>query len=56
MIDDVETGKANYEGSSKMVKKEPKYIFQLPNMMEWGETSEEMGHKYLQEVVGQPGY
>ena len=56
MIDDVETGKANYEGSSKMVKKDPKYIFQPLNMMEWGETSEEMGHKYLQEVVGQPEY
>ena len=25
-------------------------------MMEWGETSEEMGREYLQEVVGQPEY
>ena len=33
-----------------MIKKDLKYIFQLPNLMEWGEMSEEIGCEYLQEV------
>ena len=39
-----------------MIKKDSKYAFQLPNLKEWGEMSQEMECEYLQEVEGQPGY